>query len=411
MTFRHKRHDGAIMRHRVCCRDPGGTGQRCGWQMLLGNPRVRSKSNKIRLTHLVDTWVYMTERSHRANPCHPRPYCLNESGIGRPAFSLIELLTVVAIISLLIAILVPSLAAARDQARRTKVASLLSAIDRGLEMFAADFGQYPDSSNPTGKHLRTDPIVGWPDVDGSGIPPIDNVRLTGAHWLARAMAGHDLNGVDAAGHGVGNGRYSSLTYNSLLNPDPNTGRPGTHAARKGPYLDIKFFARDNDREKFPGPIDTSNAKNTFRFQPTKRMLVYDESFGSPVLYYRANTKACNPFCRTGRGDDRMGSPSGDQLGMYCHQDNSKIAGDDQWQELNYGWDFAGTGQRQRLYTFGVQTGQRDVEPGSFIAYMQNPAAPGNLITPHHPDRFILVTAGKDGLFGTDDDVNNFKNGL
>ena len=144
------------------------------------------------------------------------------------------------------------------------------------------------------------------------------------------------------------------------------------------------------------------------YAPLKNLnltLMYD-----PKREYRANKKAQYPFCRTGRGNDRMGSSSGDMLGIYCHQDNSKIAGDDQWQELNYGWDFAGTGQQQGLYYFGVKTGERTVSEGSFIAYMQNHSAPGNQITPHNPDRFILISAGKDAIFGTEDDVNNFQSG-
>jgi len=324
----------------------------------------------------------------------------------RSGFSLVELLTAVAIIAVLIGILVPALGKARDHSKRTQTLSLLSAIDRGLEMFAADFGRYPDSSNPSGKSERTDPIIEWADIDGDGIPPVDDARLSGAHWLARALAGHDFKGVDAAGKVVGNGRHETVTYNSLLSDrDPVTGMPGIHSVRKGPYLEGEMFARDNDTEKFPG---TAGQSANFTFEPKERMMVYDASFGSPVLYYRANSKAHNPFCRTGRGQGRMGAKSGDFLGIYCHQDNAWIAGDD-WTG-DWGWDFAGTGQKQGLYEFGVLVGEREVSEGSFMAYMQNHSAPGNLITPHNPDRFILITAGKDGLFGTEDDINNFEFG-
>ncbi len=60
----------------------------------------------------------------------------------RSAFTLIELLVVVAIIALLIAILLPSLAAAREQARRVKCSTNLRSIGQGALIYMADSGRY-----------------------------------------------------------------------------------------------------------------------------------------------------------------------------------------------------------------------------------------------------------------------------
>lgn len=68
-------------------------------------------------------------------------------------FTLIELLVVVAIITLLIAILIPSLGKARDRAKVTSCASNLKQIYYGCEAYASDNGdKYPDLYVTLGYH-------------------------------------------------------------------------------------------------------------------------------------------------------------------------------------------------------------------------------------------------------------------
>lgn len=64
-----------------------------------------------------------------------------ESRKGRSGFTLIELLVVVAIIALLISILLPSLARARELAKRTTCAANLSGVGKGLHTYASDGNQ------------------------------------------------------------------------------------------------------------------------------------------------------------------------------------------------------------------------------------------------------------------------------
>lgn len=59
---------------------------------------------------------------------------------GRCAFTLIEILVVTGVIGLLIAILVPSLAQSREQARAVTCRSNLSQLGKALVMYAANYG-------------------------------------------------------------------------------------------------------------------------------------------------------------------------------------------------------------------------------------------------------------------------------
>ena len=61
----------------------------------------------------------------------------------RAAFTLIELLVVITVISVLMAILIPCLHAARDRAKRTVCASHLQQIGRGIMAYGNDYDRLP----------------------------------------------------------------------------------------------------------------------------------------------------------------------------------------------------------------------------------------------------------------------------
>jgi len=65
-----------------------------------------------------------------------------ESDIESSAFTLIEMLVVIFIIGLLIAMLQPTLRAARREAKATSCRNNLQQIDRGLSSYTSDYGSY-----------------------------------------------------------------------------------------------------------------------------------------------------------------------------------------------------------------------------------------------------------------------------
>src|SRR3954452_21043400 len=82
---------------------------------------------------------------------------------SRTAFSLVELLVVIGIIAILIALLIPSLSKAREQASRTRCQNNVRQIGVALAVYLNDNGESPE--------LDATGVVTGPEHDGP-IPPV-----------------------------------------------------------------------------------------------------------------------------------------------------------------------------------------------------------------------------------------------
>lgn len=95
---------------------------------------------------------------HR-QPLRARVNMRRPGGRHLQAFTLIELLVVIAIIAILISILMPSLAGARERSRSVVCRTQMREIGTGAVMYAQDYGMYPPCvDNYTASGINTDRV-------------------------------------------------------------------------------------------------------------------------------------------------------------------------------------------------------------------------------------------------------------
>lgn len=188
---------------------------------------------------------------------------------GLPAFTLVELLVVISIISLLIAILLPSLAAARKSARRAQCMSQMRQVGLGAAIYATDFkDRYPVTpySVNSGNSTAGDDMC-WNNVVKSGVTtPGPNV--TG--WYQFRILGHIPNkAISCPALGSASGVNNILTdmgtkyrmaygyrYNSI---------EGNNELPKGAYTGLPLaYPRSSDNQTMVRALFTegSNYRRT-----------------------------------------------------------------------------------------------------------------------------------------------------
>jgi len=302
-------------------------------------------------------------------------------------FTLVELLTVCAIITLLMGILLPSLSFVRTSSKNAAQRAQLNTIEMALLAFKNDQGYYPPSSTTTAVTLE----------------------YCGAQKLAEALLGWDLMGFHprtvwrADGKDLGRG---DTTYDPLKTRDaPPDGTPDTLLERVGPYLELagtNFFrlgesaagARDG---LYDAPAPASLAVNTYVICDvfaTKRLFVTDPvsglstkpvKAGTPILYFKANTNSKTI------SDPVFGNC------IYNVEDNQTLIAmlptilSDGTANLKY-------------HKLGAAAPFDEFYDYITDPRVQTPAG----AWPYKADSYILISAGADGIYGSQDDICNFK---
>jgi prepilin-type N-terminal cleavage/methylation domain-containing protein len=337
-------------------------------------------------------------------------------------FTLVELLTVIAIISLLIGILVPALTRARNQAKNASTKATLKALGDGLEMFRNDNpAETPGDGFPRSK----------PDEDET---EPGQQTIFGAQWLVRYMLGKDFNGY-VAKKKVPRDQYGTQTgyQQEGWYEDPFNGAVNKGLARNPTYVEpdrIKVVrpyhvstGPDDRDESLPNPLPNVAQYGPGIDERTLNQHVFVDVFGYPILYYAANARlAADP--KAPISTPGFGNPV--PPGIYSLADNGLFTAACDSSLCRFpGWDFSGDidvmqHTPHKISKHGIHPNEKPTaasmrleENGEiFPRYIMNKnvyeSSSGNIITPYRKTSFLLITAGQDGVYGTADDINNFE---
>jgi type II secretory pathway pseudopilin PulG len=314
---------------------------------------------------------------------------------AKKGFTIIELLTVMSIIILLIAILVPAMNKTRIFAKKVTQNGQFHEIKKALELFRND-------------HQDTLPDSGATDSNGTG--------YCGAMKLCEALLGQDGMGYHPSSsfQALQTGTY---LFDLCVLTDPTAYGPSLvrNLQERTKYLDpenIKAYKLQNiynwsintGAKSFYPPPSTGSG----RFDATLPNAVIGDMFmrtdiknscpeqvgkkaGMPVLYYKADPSKLANDVNT---PPDSGIPNDN---VYNFDDNYAITA------LGCPWENTRASEHPMSKTPALPQ-----EPGQLRFYRE---IMNTKVTstpkPHNEDGYILMSAGYDGQYGTRDDVFNF----
>ncbi len=319
------------------------------------------------------------------------------------AFTVIELLTVIAIIALLVSILVPSLSAARNRAKEAKVQATIKSINTAVEMFQTENGKEFRATN------GFPPSARGRDIHEGALSYDPQETMYGAHWLIRHLFGKDLNGfVPKRAVPPSLEDRPQEWYKTDPPPDGLNGP----LDRVGPYLDL-------DSVELVPTNELRGSPNDQIIDPDLAAPVAVDEWGTPILYYVARRFGEDP-CGVDDDTDAEG-----HFGVYIQEDNLGFTGrrDAPGASDRVGWIF---NRPHALANFGRphadeidDTSDDKNATRSFCYYVvdrevlkqtdpvgDNPG--GRTLRAVRSDSFLLISAGQDMIFGTPDDIKNFE---
>ena len=354
-------------------------------------------------------------------------------------FSLVELLVTIGIIAVLISILIPTISAVRKSAQDADTRSLLAAISASVSAYQQDYSAFPGPLSQEQLYARDPDDTGRLPSIGSGASAKEMSANFGmidsfVDGTADTGGGKNITGSENLLLGLSGGVRVFSTANGIpigINEwgyDPASvggGPKSLNAANpKTPRSASYFDAKPSDIYK-PGQA------NGGRFTDANGNAANDSAIPEyldrysdqlPILYLRARKGATGIMSDNGtNAPPSRPTSTGNFRAQY---ERDEIAG---YIDSNIGAAGAlGHGLR------GISDSATAIFDGPIIAagqnkktyripyvvYFKDPAAPPlpaasnvpakNLGTaPRQKDNFILISAGRDRIYGTIDDITNF----
>ena len=290
--------------------------------------------------------------------------------VKKAGFTIIELLTVMAIIAVLIGLLVPALAMVKDSAKVIQQQAQFHSIKVGITGYESAFKSFPTST------------------DNEFMAISSPVAYCGANKLAEAMVGWDLLGLHPKSEFTVNG--------ATLTPPPTVvynATPANLSERKEHYVELENANVFRLRDVY-GSMPFGNG-NLMGFNYYAICDVFTKKrdsglkTGTPILYFKAN--AMYTFQNSLTTLNANGTPDD----VYNYDDNVNL--------LDLG--VAGNPTLDHPLADGTTDLQDfdDILRNEQVFNVSN-----SFSVPYCAQSYVLMSAGKDGLFGTADDVYSFE---
>jgi prepilin-type N-terminal cleavage/methylation domain-containing protein len=316
-------------------------------------------------------------------------------------FTLIELLVVVAIISMLVGLLSVGLRKTKIASSNLRQKSVFHAMEIGLELFSKDFDGYPESrvldSTPTAA-TYAGPFV------------------CGAQHLVEALVGRDEAGIEPR-----TGWYAP--NDALYQTDPVVNSPTFYDStadisrnrRGGPYTELKHVDVRTIYELWQGENGSTGIYDSQNAAPAKRAPVFTDVFskfritladgsttrvGMPILYFKANRAATLQF-RLNTSQQTAVNPADNLMERWTYNfiDNRAI--------VNLP-SLADTSVTEAGHYVNPKDASKQKQQVFYELITQRSEPDRPFYKPFNANTFLLISAGWDGVYGTGDDVTNFK---
>ena len=316
---------------------------------------------------------------------------------GKSGFTLVELLTVLAIIALLIGLLVPALSTTRRYAKDVKQKAQFHSIEVALDTFHGVYGDYPPSNETTntgvktcGSQKLTEALLG---LDMRGYDPYSDFDLVATEAAPLIYALDGVLGATAQDEEDSLNRRKGPFLKTGENVDAYNLYYLFDVANGGNVLNL--YQGGDPQQKVFGPVicDTYRVKNIQipdPLNPTTDEITV--KVGTPILYYKAN-KSSKKF-------DRL-QAAADEDNIYNWKDNGEL--------VDIGLITKLPADRTNAdHHFGTGYSNLPAQTNGMEVFYDRIINPKVVVPwPHNPDSYILISAGYDGIYGTDDDITNY----